>query len=324
MSILVTITAPSLENNEVHIKTIIEISEIADFSVVRNTHTELSDKLAHTLDEELINGNIYFVRARFEFLPGGLQGWSNTASFKADNSIENQVRINPPIMSATPRLAIRTFNVKTTPLKFFFIDLTIPSRLIGKVESVSWIIEDMSGEVYFKSIDDRENINSLYPDTLLDSNKVYICRAAIRTTTGNMSEFASVMFQTTRIADDNRIIEVGTDEHNRILNISMATSPLYVNSIVTITDATGATNTVTIVGPSLDVSALTTAYTTVISVVNVDSDGREHEVQFAYQEEAMVLSCQGWPYKFPLKFCFQTTPQEEGGFVYKFPFTFGR
>ena len=304
MSILVNITAPALENNEVHTNTTIEISEISDFSTLYLTVEELSDKLSITIDDELVNGNTYYVRARFTFTPGGNQGYSNPVSFIADNSIENKVRLNPPVLAMTPTLEIETFNVFKVPLKFFNIRLNTPSALVGKIASVSWVIEDLENNVYYASINDRENTNKLYVDMLLDSNKVYTAKAAIRTSTGNMSEYANVVFKTTRTEDEYRILSTIVNSQNRVIAVTVATGPLYLNSTVIIYNKDGNSESYTLVGPTLDVEALTSNGTSVIAVENNNSDGTTNNTQYTYQDFQISEECTNFPYAFPYKFCY--------------------
>lgn len=125
-----------------------------------------------------------------------------------DDSYNLPVRISPPRLFTTiyGNLELRKENNDISyldhPLTMFYITNNKSYAVIGDSQHIAttWYIEDIDGNVVWKSIRDSINLDTILVDNIiLEENKIYVARCILHSDTNDNSDVSSYRFSTTSI-----------------------------------------------------------------------------------------------------------------------------
>ena len=197
MALNIRLNPPTLIGAEAHTSSAIEvwedvamtISKLSDTWALPNSITE------RTYDIQLVANKVYYVRGRFIFTPGGLQGWSPLFAFTATDNIDIEIELDPPL-NIEPPIASLSLPSKDTPHTGLEFKITYPTNINYKVNNVSWIILDAYENVKFASIGDNTHIDSLITHTVLPARESFMMKVAVETGNHSVSMLSTVPFST--------------------------------------------------------------------------------------------------------------------------------
>jgi hypothetical protein len=204
--LVVNISAPILENDEEHKRTIVQVDDDPSFDDPLIDDDSEEDLFRRQYSDSLTPNTKYYVRARYYLEPGGYQGWSNVYTVTATDVNEVDIKMEPPIMAITPVVSIPYYDRFNTPNRDFKVMLGVHALNIWKIKHVNLLIEDLDGNIVFRRVKDKTIKNEFTIPTQLDTNKAYIIKASITTTSNSTSNFGSIMIKTYSIPKDFKII----------------------------------------------------------------------------------------------------------------------
>jgi len=204
--LVVNISAPLLENDEEHKRTIVQVDDDPAFDDPIIDDDSEDNLYRRQYGDSLTPNKKYYIRARYYLDPGGYQGWSNVYTLIATDVNEVSIRMEKPIMAITPTIHIPYYDVYNTPNRDFKVMLGIHSLNLFKIKRVNILLEDMKGKIIFKRLNDDTVKNEFTIPTQLEVNTPYIIRVSVETTSRSVSNFGSLTFKTYNIPKDFSII----------------------------------------------------------------------------------------------------------------------
>lgn len=198
-----------LDNQEKHLRTSWQISDTKDFTNI----------IAESLDDDVNLLSIIFpdiTPTKDQELYGRARvlttnGWSTYNNLDiVSRDLDDEIFILPSRISV-PRLYTSKYDSKANrvptddltpenhPLTLFYISNDESYTVIGDSEHIAstWLIEDLEGNVVWKSIKNRKDLNIIKVDDLiLERNKVYTARHIMHSSTNDISDCTSYKFQT--------------------------------------------------------------------------------------------------------------------------------
>jgi len=192
----VKIMPPTLENDEVHTKTWVQISENEDFSDMLIDDEKEVELLARDYNISLATGTKYYARVRFYLEPGGYQAWSDTIIFEVEDSNDMELFIIPPIYADIPEIVSSIDSGDFYPIKYLRFNLGISKDSEDKIRKVDWFLFDMDNNLVYDLSNESSTLDYIYIHKELEMNQVYVLKASITTITNTTSDFASFVFRT--------------------------------------------------------------------------------------------------------------------------------
>lgn len=142
----------------------------------------------------------YYARAR-ALLSTGYTIWGNIAVFTPKDVNEVELDMDMPSSIAVPRLTSSASEELHPPTLFNFYVSGYSSIGNTKLESTSWLIEDLKGNIVWKKLYDKTNKLSItVSDIILKNNNAYRARAVFNSTSKDVSQVATITFK----VGDNR------------------------------------------------------------------------------------------------------------------------
>lgn len=205
-----------LDQQEQHLRTSWQISDTKDFTNIIaesldddvNLLSIIFPDISPTKDQQL------YGRARI-LTNNGWSAYNNLDIVTRD--LDDDIYILPSRISV-PRLYTSKYDSKANrvptddlspenhPLTMFYISNDESYTVIGDSEHIAstWIIEDLEGNVVWKSIKNRKDLVIIkVDDIILDRNKVYTVKHIMHSNTNDISDCTSYKFQTVGIANQS-------------------------------------------------------------------------------------------------------------------------
>lgn len=151
---------------------------------------------------ELDPGIDYHARARVFLNPSGYTAWSDIDMFTPRDINDIDATLDLPTRVTLPTLTTDS-DAMNHAITMFTLSVSGYS-VIGNatLDSVTWVIEDVDGEVIWRSINNKFNLSEItVADLILDSGAVYRVRAIFNSSTGDSSQVATTTIST--IDDEN-------------------------------------------------------------------------------------------------------------------------
>lgn len=189
-----------------------EVAIDIDFNGVVAASTNDNINLDEISFSNILDPNIeYFARCRARINDGinvlGWTSWSNIDVFDPIDTIETDNHLIIPSKVNRPILTTDS-NITSHDVTLFTITASGFDNIgIGELEATDWIIEDISGNVIWSSLGDRENTTSIkVSSVMLGKNKPYVIKAIFHSTTNDSSEVGSLTITT----HNNNIVDMYT------------------------------------------------------------------------------------------------------------------
>jgi hypothetical protein len=284
MAVVVQIEEPmGLFETEEVTKIEVQLSDVANFSNILAEVETYPDDFSVTIDYELTDGDVYYVRARFTTNLSGVERWSLPVSFTATNSQESLVKLTRPITAYPPIVSMNMYEQDQAPQTNFTLRIDLESTNVNNIVSTTWLIEDIDGKCYTHSLDDERNITEYKVSSILEPNRVYIAKVSVETISRSVSEFASFIFKTAGMEGDFFLIPGSVTGKTKVNGFSSNIPVDYDHTEIEIYDDKTMTYSGTANGPVYDVSNLTTIYTSIVRARAVYTDDSKSEWRYLYK-----------------------------------------
>jgi len=214
--LVINISSPTLINDEEHERTIVQVDDDPSFDDPLIDDDSDENLFRRQYDESLTPDKKYYVRARYYLDPGGYQGWSNVYTFTARDVDEVNIKMERPVLAVTPTLSIPYFDKYSTPTRDFRIDITPHDLNKSHIDSMSVIIEDMQGNTKLYLDDIKQLDTHITVPKQLAINTPYIVRAMVKTHSGSVSKFGSLLFKTYKEDNAFKVIRESIEYDNGV------------------------------------------------------------------------------------------------------------
>lgn len=220
--IILKISDYEVEEGVEHLATTWQISRNEDFTDILITVQEDEENLTSIfINEEVTEGTRYWARAMFVY-DIGLSRWSNVSTGIASDTDETELYFRIPVNLPPPSLST-FFEQDSSPHTFLKIDASLQTNPDNNNhEYTSWLIEDTDGNIILYIKESKENLTSLIITTILERNQVYVIKAKFHFSSGDVTDYGSVVIYTSHdynlnLLDYNGVIEIYSD--NYVLDI---------------------------------------------------------------------------------------------------------
>lgn len=202
MAINIRVNTPNLELDETHVGTIIEIYEDVDLTIpfLIDSISPPNSLTNFSYGKEVVPKHEYYVRGRYIFDPGGLQGYSDVSTFIGGDTNDILINLHAPQIVRPPLVTLDGGTTDTKHIDLVFRQNT-EIQTNHSIKHVSWILTDSKNVVRFSSLEDTTNINSIVVDTTLRQSDFFIMRCMVTLDTDSTSMLGSIHFSTGKLVD---------------------------------------------------------------------------------------------------------------------------
>jgi len=206
--VILMLTPPTLSPGFTHDATDYQISTDPLFgkdSIVKEVLGDKVNKLIKTFDLELDPRTKYYGRARY-VLNKFIAEWSNIDLIIPKDVKELNVHMDIPSIISIPQITLN-FNIENVPTTFFTVT-TDKMTTTSNAEHLytTYIITDTDGNVLLSNVEDKEHLTEFKVyDVKLPESKTLILYVQHGSTSGDVSDFAKLVFKTTSSGDINII-----------------------------------------------------------------------------------------------------------------------
>ena len=198
-----------LDQQEQHLETSWQISDTKDFSNILAESLNDKQNLLSIIFPDLVPPKDKELYGRARILTN--KGWSAYNNLDIVSRDLDDVIYTLPSRISVPRLYTSKYDSKANrvptddltpedhPLTLFYISNDESYSVIGDSEHVAstWILEDIEGNVIWKSIKNTKDLNIIPVDHLiLERNKIYVAKHMMHSSTNDVSDCSSYRFRT--------------------------------------------------------------------------------------------------------------------------------
>jgi len=197
MAVTLILSAPILSGDLTHDSSDYQIATDATFtndSIVAESLGDTGNKLEKIFIINLDPNIKYYARGRLNFNKYTGE-WSNITLLNPKDLASINLQKDLPVTVSTPIISIDS-SLDYIPNSMFVIEV---SDLItdgnGVLDYVDYFITDIRNNVYFTSLNNKDNLKSLLVDTaVLDTGKTYVLKVVLNTTSGDSSDAGVLVF----------------------------------------------------------------------------------------------------------------------------------
>jgi len=204
MAVTLILSAPILSGDLTHDSSDYQIATdatFADDSIVTESIGDTSNKLEKIFIINLDPNIKYYARGRLNFNKYTGE-WSNITLLNPKDLASVSLQKDLPVNISTPIITINSL-FSYIPNSMFTVNI---SDLItdgnGLLDYVDYFITDVRNNVYFTSLNNKDNLKSLLIDTsVLDTGKTYLLKVILNTTSGDSSDAGVLVFSINKNED---------------------------------------------------------------------------------------------------------------------------
>lgn len=209
--IIVKLTGLDIPANVEHYATDYQIATDLLFRNIALESIEDRSNLHTIIYNDILDPGIkYYARAR-ALLSTGYTIWGNIAVFTPKDVNEVELDMDMPSAIGVPVLSSSAKENIHPPTLFSLYAKGFSAIGNTKLESTSWLIEDLNGNVIWKKLYDKTNKEAItISDILLKNNNAYRARVIFNSTSRDSSQVATMTFK----VGDNRYCNLITSLNN--------------------------------------------------------------------------------------------------------------
>lgn len=180
-----------------HLATDYEVATDLQFNnLIINIKGETVNLTTIILDNILDPGIFYYCRTKC-LLSTGYTYYSNIHKFQPLDVRRVDFDVDMPSALGVPRILSNSINELHQPTLFTLSAGGFTAVGNGKLESTTWLIEDLDGNVIWERVRDENNtFNIDVYDIILKNNTVYRIRAIFHSTSGDSSQVGTTTIRT--------------------------------------------------------------------------------------------------------------------------------